>query len=156
VESGRRAENSGRKLSVEKSVVKSDVPDLGVPLNMAVRYGDLLFVSGIPPFRESFASQLRTARESGNPLPRFPAMPFEEQATVTPPSSIGCTGATSVRNRRCRHERGYKPVACRWTAGSRSRRLDTYPSIPRTRNRAWNCVRPAAPVRCFRIEVCWS
>ncbi len=67
---------------MEKSVVKSDVPDLGVPLNMAVRYGDLLFVSGIPPFRESFASQLRAARESGNPLPRFPAMPFEEQATV--------------------------------------------------------------------------
>jgi 2-iminobutanoate/2-iminopropanoate deaminase len=67
---------------VEKSVVKSDVPALGVPLNMAVRYGDLLFVSGIPPFREAFASQLRAARESGTPLPRFPDMPFEEQATV--------------------------------------------------------------------------
>jgi 2-iminobutanoate/2-iminopropanoate deaminase len=82
VESGRRAKIGGRKLSVEKSVVKSDVPDLGVPLNMAVRYGDLLFVSGIPPFREAFASQLRAARESGTPLPRFPDVPFEEQATV--------------------------------------------------------------------------
>jgi 2-iminobutanoate/2-iminopropanoate deaminase len=67
---------------VEKSVIASNVPDLGVPLNMAVRYGDLLFVSGIPPFREPFASQLRAARESGQPLPRFPEMPFEEQATV--------------------------------------------------------------------------
>ena len=66
----------------EKAVVKSNVPDLGVPLNMAVRYGDLLFVSGIPPFRESFASQLRAARASGNPLPKFPEMLFEEQATV--------------------------------------------------------------------------
>ena len=66
----------------EKAVVESNVPDLGVPLNMAVRYGDLLFVSGIPPFRESFASQLRVARASGNPLPKFPDMPFEEQATV--------------------------------------------------------------------------
>jgi 2-iminobutanoate/2-iminopropanoate deaminase len=67
---------------VEKSVIVNNVPDLGVPLNMAVRYGDLLFVSGIPPFREPFASQLRAARENGQPLPRFPEMPFEEQATV--------------------------------------------------------------------------
>jgi 2-iminobutanoate/2-iminopropanoate deaminase len=67
---------------VEKSVVKSGVPDLGVPLNMAIRYGDLLFVSGIPPFRGSYAAQLRAARASGNPPPRFPDMPFEEQATV--------------------------------------------------------------------------
>jgi 2-iminobutanoate/2-iminopropanoate deaminase len=67
---------------VEKSVILNNVPDLGVPLNMAVRYGDLLFVSGIPPFREPFASQLRVARENGQPLPRFPEMHFEEEATV--------------------------------------------------------------------------
>ena len=67
---------------MEKSIVESNVPDLGVPLNKAVLFGRLLFVSGIPPFREEFASKLRAARESGSPLPRFPDMPFEEQATV--------------------------------------------------------------------------
>jgi 2-iminobutanoate/2-iminopropanoate deaminase len=90
MESRRCAEIGGRKLSngrglevfMEKSVIESAVPDLGVPLNMAVRYGDLLFVSGIPPFKEEFAAQLRAARSSGKPLPRFPDMPFEEQATV--------------------------------------------------------------------------
>jgi 2-iminobutanoate/2-iminopropanoate deaminase len=67
---------------VDKVVIKSKVPELGVPLNMAVRFGQLLFVSGIPPFREEFASKLRDARDKKQPLPPFPDMPFEEQATV--------------------------------------------------------------------------
>jgi 2-iminobutanoate/2-iminopropanoate deaminase len=67
---------------VDKVVIKSKVPELGVPLNMAVRFGQLLFVSGIPPFREEFASKLREARDNKQPLPPFPDMPFEEQATV--------------------------------------------------------------------------
>jgi 2-iminobutanoate/2-iminopropanoate deaminase len=67
---------------VDKVVIKSSVPELGVPLNMAVRFGELLFVSGIPPFREEFASKLREARSKKQPLPPFPDMPFEEQATA--------------------------------------------------------------------------
>lgn len=67
---------------MDKVVVKSNIPELGVPLNMAVRFGQLLFVSGIPPFREEFASRLRAARDKKQPLPPFPDMPFEEQATV--------------------------------------------------------------------------
>ena len=67
---------------MDKVVIKSKVPELGVPLNMAVRFGQLLFVSGIPPFREEFASKLREARDKKQPLPPFPDMPFEEQATV--------------------------------------------------------------------------
>lgn len=67
---------------MDKVVIKSKVPELGVPLNMAVRFGQLLFVSGIPPFREEFASKLREARDNKQPLPPFPDMPFEEQATV--------------------------------------------------------------------------
>ena len=67
---------------MEKSVIKTNVPELGVPLNMAVRFGQLLFVSGIPPFREEFAAKLREARAKKEPLPPFPDMPFEEQARV--------------------------------------------------------------------------
>jgi 2-iminobutanoate/2-iminopropanoate deaminase len=73
---------SDRGPYVDKEVVKSSVPELGVPLNMAVRFGQLLFVSGIPPFREEFASKLRAARANKQPVPPFPEMPFEEQATV--------------------------------------------------------------------------
>jgi 2-iminobutanoate/2-iminopropanoate deaminase len=67
---------------VDKVVIKSNVPELGVPLNMAVRFGQLLFVSGIPPFREEFASKLREARDKKQSLPPFPDIPFEEQVTV--------------------------------------------------------------------------
>jgi 2-iminobutanoate/2-iminopropanoate deaminase len=67
---------------VDKVVVKTGVPELGVPLNMAVRYGQMLFVSGIPPFSEEFAARLRAARAKGEPLPAFPDIPFEQQATM--------------------------------------------------------------------------
>jgi 2-iminobutanoate/2-iminopropanoate deaminase len=53
---------------------------------------------------------------------------------------------------RTRLQAGGMPMDC----GLEVEAIDTYPSVPRTRNRTWNCVRPAAPVRCFRIEVCWS
>lgn len=67
---------------MDKEVIKSNVPDLGVPLNMGVKFGQLLFVSGIPPFNEEFASRLRAARATGQPLPPFPDMPFEQQAKL--------------------------------------------------------------------------
>lgn len=67
---------------MDKVVIKSSVPDLGVPLNMGVRYGNLIFVSGIPPFDAEFAGRLRDARSSGAPVPKFPDMPFEDQARL--------------------------------------------------------------------------
>jgi len=67
---------------MDKEVVKCNVPELGVPLNMGVKFGQLLFVSGIPPFNEEFAARLRASRAAGQPLPAFPDMPFEEQATL--------------------------------------------------------------------------
>ena len=67
---------------MEKQLIEADVPGLGGPLNMAVRFGPLFFVSGLPPFGEAFARQLREARANGEPLPVFPDMPFEEQAKV--------------------------------------------------------------------------
>jgi 2-iminobutanoate/2-iminopropanoate deaminase len=67
---------------VEKAVIQTRIPESGAPLNLAVRFGALLFISGIPPFREEFASRLRDARAKQHPLPPFPNMPFEEQATI--------------------------------------------------------------------------
>lgn len=67
---------------MDKENVRTGVPDLGVPLNMAVKFDRLLFVSGIPPFDEKFAAELRGARARGEPLPKFPDMPFEDQARL--------------------------------------------------------------------------
>lgn len=67
---------------MEKQVIETSVPDLGVPLNMAVRFGQLLFVSGIPPFSPEFAARLRDARAGKGSMPQFPDMPFEEQARM--------------------------------------------------------------------------
>ncbi|MCC6776296.1 MAG: hypothetical protein IT537_06610 [Hyphomicrobiales bacterium] len=67
---------------MDKVVVKTRVPELGVPLTMAVRLGQLLFISGIPPFSEDFAAELRAARAAQEPPPPFPDLPFEEQATI--------------------------------------------------------------------------
>lgn len=67
---------------MEKRVVRATVPETGGPFNLCVAYGDLLFVSGLPPFDESYAFQLRKARAEGLPLPPFPDVPFEEQVRV--------------------------------------------------------------------------
>ncbi len=67
---------------MKKEVIRTSVPDLGVPLNLGVRYGQLLFVSGIPPFTSEFAAKLRDARAGKGPMPAFPDMPFEDQARL--------------------------------------------------------------------------
>jgi 2-iminobutanoate/2-iminopropanoate deaminase len=67
---------------MKKQLVHSNVPGLGVPLNLAVRFGPLFFVSGLPPFHGEYATRLREARTRGEPAPPFPDMPFEEQAEI--------------------------------------------------------------------------
>ena len=67
---------------MDKKVIKTSVPELGVPLNMAVSFGQLLFISGIPPFSPEFAAQLRAARAGNGPMPKFPEISFEEQAKM--------------------------------------------------------------------------
>jgi 2-iminobutanoate/2-iminopropanoate deaminase len=47
-----------------------------------VRHGDLIFVSGLPPFDAAFSNALREAREKGLPIPPFPNPPFEDQARL--------------------------------------------------------------------------
>lgn len=67
---------------MDKQVIDTGVPGLGVPLNLAVRFGPLFFVSGLPPFHGAYAAKLRGARERGETPPPFPDMPISEQAKI--------------------------------------------------------------------------
>ena len=67
---------------MDKQVIDTGVPGLGVPLNLAVRFGPLFFVSGLPPFHGEYAIKLREARERGETPPPFPDMPVAEQAEI--------------------------------------------------------------------------
>jgi len=66
----------------KKVVVKADVPETSGPFNLCVRYGNLIFISGLPPFDEAYASKLRDARAKGQPIPPFPDVPFERQVRI--------------------------------------------------------------------------
>jgi len=67
---------------MDKQVINADVPETGAPFNLCVRYGNLIFISGLPPFDAEFSSRLRDARARGLPLPPFPDLPFERQARI--------------------------------------------------------------------------
>ena len=47
-----------------------------------MRHGDLIYVSGLPPFDEAFSRSVREAREQGRPVPPFPNPPFAEQVRL--------------------------------------------------------------------------
>ena len=65
---------------MNKQVINADVPTTGGPFNLCIRHGDMVYVSGLPPFDEEYASRLRAARAAGEPIPPFPATPFDVQA----------------------------------------------------------------------------
>jgi 2-iminobutanoate/2-iminopropanoate deaminase len=65
---------------VDKVVVDAEVPATGGPFNLCVRHGDMVYVSGLPPFDAEYAARLRAARAAGEPIPPFPDTPFEVQA----------------------------------------------------------------------------
>jgi len=67
---------------MQKEVIKADVPETGGPFNLCVRYGNLIFVSGLPPFDEEFAGRLREARAKNMPIPPFPDLAFERQVRI--------------------------------------------------------------------------
>ncbi len=67
---------------MEKQVIKAGVPETGGPFNLCVRHGDLVYVSGLPPFEEAYCATLRRARRDGQPIPAFPDIPFERQAEI--------------------------------------------------------------------------
>ena len=67
---------------MHKQVVKADVPDAGATFNHCVKYGNMIYVSGLPPFDAEYSAQLRNARANKQPLPPFPNMPFEQQVRI--------------------------------------------------------------------------
>ena len=67
---------------MEKQVINADVPQTGGPINLCIRHGDMLYISGLPPFDEAFCAALREARASGRPIPPFPDIPFEKQVRI--------------------------------------------------------------------------
>jgi 2-iminobutanoate/2-iminopropanoate deaminase len=70
------------EIQMHKQVIKADVPETGGPFNLCVRHGDLIYISGLPPFAEDYASKLRAARAKGEPIPPFPDVAFEQQARI--------------------------------------------------------------------------
>lgn len=67
---------------MEKRNFDAGLPSTNAPFNLCVRYGDLIFISGLPPFDEEFSRGVREAREQGRPLPPFPNPPFAEQVRL--------------------------------------------------------------------------
>jgi 2-iminobutanoate/2-iminopropanoate deaminase len=45
-------------------------------------HGDLIYVSGLPPFEEDYCAALRAARARGEKPPPFPDLPFERQVRI--------------------------------------------------------------------------
>jgi 2-iminobutanoate/2-iminopropanoate deaminase len=67
---------------MQKRIYNADLPSTDAPFNLCVRYGDLIFISGLPPFEEDYSRQLREARAKGQPIPPFPDAPFEKQVRL--------------------------------------------------------------------------
>src|ERR1700732_2059173 len=55
---------------MEKQVIAADVPETGGPLNLCVRHGDPIYVSGVPALR------------GGKPLPPMPELSLERQTEI--------------------------------------------------------------------------
>lgn len=68
---------------MKKEVIRTPlVPERGGPFNLAVKYGPYIYISGLPPFDDTYCQQLRDARAQNQPLPPFPDMSFEQQARL--------------------------------------------------------------------------
>ncbi len=67
---------------MEKRVIDAGIPSSGAPYNLCVRYGNMIFISGLPPFDAEFSTRLREARARGAPAPKFPDIGFERQVEI--------------------------------------------------------------------------
>ena len=78
-----RPTRENRKSStMKKEVIHAAVPETGGPFNLCVKYDNLIFISGLPPFAEDYATKLRDARAKGEPIPPFPVIAFEQQVKI--------------------------------------------------------------------------
>jgi len=67
---------------MHKQVIKADVPETAGPFNLCVRHGNMIYISGLPPFDADYAAKLRAARAAGQPIPPSPDVPFERQVRI--------------------------------------------------------------------------
>jgi len=67
---------------MHKSIVRADVPENGGAYNLCVRYGDMLFLSGLAPFDAEFCAIVREARANGTRVPPMPPTPFARQVEM--------------------------------------------------------------------------
>lgn len=67
---------------MEKQVITAGILGTGGPINLAVKHGNMIYISGLPPFTPEFAQSMIDARKNGQPLPKFPDMPFEQQVRI--------------------------------------------------------------------------
>jgi len=68
---------------MQKQIIRSPkVAETGGPFNLCVKHGNMIYISGLPPFDEEYAGKLRAARANKQPIPPFPDIPFEKQARI--------------------------------------------------------------------------
>ncbi|MFM9882783.1 MAG: RidA family protein [Burkholderiales bacterium] len=67
---------------MEKQVITAGILGTGGPINLAVKHGNMVYISGLPPFTPEFAQSMIDARKNGLPLPKFPDIPFEQQVRI--------------------------------------------------------------------------
>jgi 2-iminobutanoate/2-iminopropanoate deaminase len=67
---------------MEKHNYDAGLPLTNAPFSLCVRHGDLIFISGLPPFDEAFSNTVREAREKGLLIPPFPNPPFAQQVRL--------------------------------------------------------------------------
>ena len=57
---------------MKKQVIKAGVPETAGPFNLCVRYGDMIFISGLPPFDGNTPPSCARRAPTGNRSRRFP------------------------------------------------------------------------------------
>jgi 2-iminobutanoate/2-iminopropanoate deaminase len=68
---------------MQKQIIKSPgVAETGGPFNLCVKHGNMIYISGLPPFDAEYAGALKAARANKQPIPPFPDVPFEKQVRI--------------------------------------------------------------------------
>ncbi|MBP2561319.1 2-iminobutanoate/2-iminopropanoate deaminase [Neorhizobium galegae] len=67
---------------MHKQIIKADVPENGGAYNLCVRYGDMLYLSGLAPFDAAFCAVVAAARAAGTKVPPMPDTPFSRQVEI--------------------------------------------------------------------------